>query len=99
MWLFKTMPVWRSFTFAHSRGTYTRTLFIHSVLINEMCLFEVSVRKANAEISAELTSHTSPFCNDYNKLQSFAFWSLCSFSHTPKTALSSFLLTLKFACF
>ena len=27
---------------------------IRSVLINEMCLFEVSVRKANAEISAEL---------------------------------------------
>ena len=26
---------------------------IQSVLINEMCLFEVSVRKANAEISAE----------------------------------------------
>ena len=38
-----------------------------------MCIFGVSVRKANAEISAELTSHTSPFCNDYNKLQSFAF--------------------------
>ena len=72
---------------------------IRSVLINEMCLFEVSVRKANAEISAELASHTSPFCNDYNKLQSFAFRSLCSFSHTPKTALSSFLLTHKFACF
>ena len=35
---------------------------IRSVLINGMCLFEVSVRKANAEISAELTSHTSPFC-------------------------------------
>ena len=44
-----------------------------------MCIFGVSVRKANAKISAELTSHTSPFCNDYNKLQSFAFWSLCSF--------------------
>ncbi len=40
-------------------GTYTRTLFIHSVLINEMCLFEVSVRKANAEISAEQDGCTS----------------------------------------
>ena len=38
-----------------------------------MCIFGVSVRKANAKISAELTSHTSPFCNDYNLLQSFAF--------------------------
>ena len=47
-----------------------------------MYLFEVSVRKANAEISAELASHTSPFCNDYNKLQSFAFWYLCSFFPT-----------------
>ena len=46
---------------------------IRSVLINGLCLFEVSVRKANAEISAELMSHTSPFCNDYNKLQSVAF--------------------------
>ena len=44
--------------YTHSRGTYTRTLFIHSVLINEMCLFGVSVRKANAEISAELDGRT-----------------------------------------
>ena len=64
-----------------------------------MYLFEVSVRKANAEISAELTSHTSPFCNDYNPLQSLAFWSLCSFSHTPKIALSSFLLSPKLLVF
>ena len=35
---------------------------IRGVLINGLCLFGVSVRKANAEISAELTSHTSPFC-------------------------------------
>ena len=56
-------------------------------------------RNGGEQISAELASHTSPFCNDYNKLQSFAFWSLCSFSHTPKTALSSLLLTPKFACF
>ena len=40
--------------FTHSRGTYSRTVLIQSVLINGMCLFEVSVRKANAEISAEL---------------------------------------------
>ena len=32
---------------------------IQSVLINGMCLFEVSVRKANAEISAELDGCTS----------------------------------------
>ena len=66
-----------------------------------MCDFEDRTRAATAATvsNAELTSHTSPFCNDYNKLQSFAFWSLCSFSHTPKTALSSFLLAHKFACF
>ena len=64
---------------------------IRSVLINGMCIFEVSVRKANAEISAELTSHTSPFCNDYNPLQSFAFWSLCSFfPHAKNCAYLSY---------
>ena len=57
------------------------------------------VATAASKSSVGLTSHTSPFCNDYNKLQSFAFWSLCSFSHTPKTVLSSFLLTPKFTCF
>ena len=74
---------------------------IRSVLINGMCNFKDETRAATAasKSSVGLTSHTSPFCNDYNKLQSFAFWSLCSFSHTPKTALSSFLLTHKFACF
>ena len=56
-----------------------------------MCLFEVSVRKANAEISAELTSHTSPFCNDYNLLQSFAFWSLYSFFPHAKNCAFIFL--------
>ena len=61
------------------------------VLINGICLFGVNVRKANAEISAELTSHTSPFCNDYNKLQSFAFWSLCSFSPHAKNCAFIFL--------
>ena len=64
---------------------------IRSVLINGLCLFGVSVRKANAEISAELTSHTSPFCNDYNKLQSFAFWSLCSFFPHAKNCAFIFL--------
>ena len=64
---------------------------IRGVLINGLCLFGVSVRKANAEISAELTSHTSPFCNDYNKLQSFAFWSLCSFFPHAKNCAFIFL--------
>ena len=64
---------------------------IRSVLINGMCIFEMSVRKANAEISAELTSHTSPFCNDYNPLQSFAFLSLCSFfPHAKNCAYLSY---------
>ena len=37
---------------------------IRSVLINVMCDFGVSVRKANAKISAELTSHTSSLVFD-----------------------------------
>ena len=87
-----TASLWSGLlTFTHSRDTYTRTLPIRSVLINGMCLFEASVRKANAEISAELTSHTSPFCNDYNKLQSFAFWSLCSFFPHAKNCAFIFL--------
>ena len=44
--------------YTHSRDTYTRTLPIRSDLINGMCLFKVSVRKANAEISAELDGCT-----------------------------------------
>ena len=64
---------------------------IRSALINGMCNFGMSVRKANAEISAELTSHTSPFCNDYNKLQSFAFRSLCSFFPHAKNCAFIFL--------
>ena len=48
-------------------------------------------RNGGEQISAELTSHTSPFCNDYNKLQSFAFWSLCSFfPHAKNCAYLSY---------
>ena len=72
---------------------------IRSVLINGMCIFEMSVRKANAEISAELTSHTSPFCNDYNKLQSFAFWSLCSFFPHAKNCAFIFLTHIQVRLF
>ncbi len=45
--------------YTHSRDTYTRNVLIQSALINVICLFEVSVRKANAKISAELDSCTS----------------------------------------
>ena len=72
---------------------------IRSVLINGMCIFEMSVRKANAEISAELTSHTSPFCNDYNPLQSFAFWSLCSFFPHAKNCAFIFLTHIQVRLF
>ena len=55
-----TASLWSGLlTFTHSRDTYTRTLFIQSVLINGMCLFGVGVRKANAEISAEQDGCTS----------------------------------------
>ena len=48
---------------------------IRSVLINGMCNFKDGIGAATAATapSVGLTSHTSPFCNDYNKLQSFAF--------------------------
>ena len=48
-------------------------------------------RKAATASSVGLTSHTSPFCNDYNKLQSFAFWSLCSFFPHAKNCAFIFL--------
>ena len=40
-----------------------------------MCNFKDGIGAATAATapSVGLTSHTSPFCNDYNKLQSFAF--------------------------
>jgi len=79
------------FCSANRAENMNNTSPIRSVLINEMCLFEVSVRKANAEISAELTSHTSPFCNDYNPLQSFAFRFLCSFFPRAKNCAFIFL--------
>ena len=72
---------------------------IRGVLINVMCIFEVSVCKANAKISAELTSHTSPFCNDYNLLQSFAFWSLCSFFPHAKNCAFIFLTHIQVRLF
>ncbi len=72
---------------------------IRGVLINVMCIFGVSVRKANAKISAELTSHTSPFCNGYNKLQSFAFWSLCSFFPHAKNCAFIFLTHIQVRLF
>ena len=57
---------------------------IQSVLINGMCIFEVSVRKANAEISAELTSHTSPFATIATCCNRLHFGLCVPFSHTPK---------------
>ena len=69
---------------------------IRSALIKGMCDFENGTRAATAasKSNAELTSHTSPFCNDYNKLQSFAFWSLCSFfPHAKNCAFIFFTRT------
>ncbi len=45
--------------YTHSMRTYIQTVLVKSVLISEMCLFGVSVRKANAEISAEQDGCTS----------------------------------------
>ena len=66
---------------------------IQSVLINGMCNFEDGTRAATAasKSSVGLTSHTSPFCNDYNKLQLFAFWFLCSFFPHAKNCAFIFL--------
>ena len=69
-------------TKAYSERTYKRTV--------QLRRWKTS-RNGGEQISAELTSHTSPFCNDYNKLQSFAFWSLCSFFPHAKNCAFIFL--------
>ena len=66
----------------YSERTYKRTLQLRR---------RKTSRNGGEQISAELTSHTSPFCNDYNKLQSFAFWSLCSFFPHAKNCAFIFL--------
>ena len=69
-------------TKVYSERTYKRTV--------QLRRWKTS-RNGGEQISAELTSHTSPFCNDYNKLQSFAFWSLCSFFPHAKNCAFIFL--------
>ena len=69
-------------TKTYSERTYKRTLQLRR---------RKTSRNGGEQISAELTSHTSPFCNDYNKLQSFAFWSLCSFFPHAKNCAFIFL--------
>ena len=60
-----TASLWSGLlTFTHLRGTYSRNVLIRSVLIHEMRNFEDGTRAATvaSKSSAELTSHTSPFC-------------------------------------
>ena len=56
-------------------------------------------RNGGEQISAELASHTSPFCNDYNPLQSFAFWSLCSFFPHAKNCAFIFIAHIQVRLF
>ena len=65
--------------------TYSERSYKRNVLIRR----RNTSRNGGEQISAELASHTSPFCNDYNKLQSFAFWSLRSFF--PRAKNSAFI--------
>ncbi len=66
-----TASLWSGLlTFTYSRGTYSRGTYSRTVQLQR----RNTSRNGGEQISAELKSHTSPFCNDYNKLQSFAFW-------------------------
>ena len=56
-------------------------------------------RKATTAASAELSSHTSSFCFNHNKLQLFALALCAPLPTRQKTSLSSLIYKHKFACF
>ena len=56
-------------------------------------------RKATTVASAELSSHTSSFCFNHNKLQLFALALCAPLPTRQKTSLSSLIYKHKFACF
>ena len=75
-------------TNTYSERTYTRYVPIRS-----------ASRNGGENMSAELSSHTSSFCFNHNKLQLFAL-ALCAPLPTwQKTSLSSLIYKHKFACF
>ena len=72
------------------RGTYTRYVHFRR---------RISSRSGGEPWSAELSSHTSAFCFNHNKLQLFALVLCAPLPTRQKTSLSSLIYKHKFACF
>ena len=83
---FRTQKLTRTF----SEGTYTRNLHIRR---------RIPSRNSGEPWSAELSSHTSAFCFNHNKLQLFALVLCAPLPTRQKTSLSSLIYKHKFACF
>ena len=75
-------------TDTHSERSYTRNVPIRS-----------ASRNGGENMSAELSSHTSSFCFNHNKLQLFALALCAPLPTRQKTSLSSLIYKHKFACF
>ena len=71
-------------------GTYTRYVHFRR---------RISSRSGGEPWSAELSSHTSAFCFNHNKLQLFALVLCAPLPTRQKTSLSSLIYKHKFACF
>ena len=74
---------------------------IRSVLINGLCNLKDGTRAARrrANRASDLRHTQAHFATITTRCNRLPFGLCVPFSHTPKTALSSFLLTYKFACF
>ena len=90
MCLFKNEFRTQKLTRTISDGTYTRNLHIRR---------RISSRNGGEPWSAELSSHTSSFCFNHNKLQLFALALCAPLPTRQKTSLSSLIYKHKFACF
>ena len=101
----KLMPQFRKIVgLVYSSGRehpHPKRKLIRSALINGMCLFKDGTRAARrrANRASDLRHTQTRFATITTSCNRMHFGLCAPFSHTPKTALSSFLLTHKFACF
>ena len=63
------------------------------------CAYSKCEPQGGENMSAELSSHTSSFCFNHNKLQLFALALCAPLPTRQKTSLSSLIYKHKFACF
>ena len=80
----------------HASG-YNVHLF--KVYLLTECAYLKCEPQGGENMSAELSSHTSSFCFNHNKLQLFALALCAPLPTRQKTSLSSLIYKHKFACF